>query len=1189
MLMFLLLACLWTPLFSLGFELGAKLKSDLTAPKVRIVLGLDGAVRYKHLDNLKSELQSLQQQWGNFTEHTDQKAAEIKQQIEDLNQTGKQSPALTRMISGLHKLEALTVEIKDTKIKTIELLQQHIDFWSSLISESSPQNGSYEEKSLYSFADFQNITKKNISIQEQIHQVLSKKDEVVQEINRQESVVATKEKEFSTIEQIIEDKKRQTDMKKDDISMLDLDKEFIQKERDLALLRLSFYQKQLDFLSSKESILQDKLQELSEEATIVRNRLYVEGSEVQQYERKHIEQKKSSEQKHAELVKLRQEVAQKKIAAQDDFDRLKHRFKISLGTMQQFLDFDRDVQTISDRFALYSVGHALSSMVKLDGQLQNIKIMLLVQDAQDRQTYIALQAIKLLYEIVHGHSKDSETFEKERADYKKMKSVLQQEMKQHKEFIATLHKMLKDTQHALEYLKQQQEVLRSGNHVMYSSTQKKWTDSLMLLEQIIQDLQQEQEIILHINDHYESLLRIDEQTLELIITLLQEFDMIGVWHRSMSAVTWDGIKNIVPNLTLFLKDVYIIITTYISQLTIQKIAYGFAGFGFGGMLALFLMMFGLFLAYLFLQALLPSFYRSLISDQHDDTDPLYRWRHLFAIVIGFGGDVFKPLYVWCLCLMYEFLYDVPVALVIVFYIYSITFWIYASRRLLVHILTLNRKFDYFLLSKRLIDRFSLVYSFFSIATILILIMRRMFIVVMAHQQTELPNILLRVYHVVIFISIIFSLDKDEIMQWLPKKSVFWQRFAQLFNNHYYLFLLSVFSVLIMSDPYLGGYGSLLWYVFWNLFLTIIIGVVLFLVYNIIKQYTAILFFEEDGVGVQSERFEHAKTWYVITIVMSMLMSMMVGIIVCSYVWGYGFTYVTLRKIVLHEIFKIESINSAGKIIPESFKVINLLYIIFMTMCGIIAAYLFRRVVLQRLFDIQYVDPGIQNTIIIISRYVIITFAIMIACVQSKLGSLVTGASYVALVVVGWSFKDLFTDFVAYFFILVQRPVKLGDYVKIDSETMGVVRRVGPRAVILRRKNAVNIIVPNSTILKSSLYNWNYTRSYIGLEDIVFTVPFGTDIKLVRKLCFKALDEDSDVLKVPQPFVRLQDFDDKGYVFLVRGFLSSGNTLRQWDIASNVRFALVEKLQEAGITIAGPSIRIVLKDGLHTLDQSQTRL
>ena len=35
------------------------------------------------------------------------------------------------------------------------------------------------------------------------------------------------------------------------------------------------------------------------------------------------------------------------------------------------------------------------------------------------------------------------------------------------------------------------------------------------------------------------------------------------------------------------------------------------------------------------------------------------------------------------------------------------------------------------------------------------------------------------------------------------------------------------------------------------------------------------------------------------------------------------------------------------------------------------AYLFRKYVLQKIFDIQYVDPGVQDTVITISRYVII--------------------------------------------------------------------------------------------------------------------------------------------------------------------------------------------------------------------------
>jgi len=1176
----IVMACSIQVVPAVDIGIGAKLKNEIATPKVRIVLGLDAAARYKYLENLKTELAILQQQWGQSHDYISQKIVDIKKQIEDLKSISirKTSNLTIRKNNTLHKLETILIEIQDTRAKILELLQQHIEFGSQQIAENVQENNLIEEKSLYTFFDFQNITKKMFGFEDQVRQLLLKKDELFTEISRQESILATKEKDFGSIEQIIEEKKHQPDMNKDDISLLDLEKEVIAKERELASLRLSLYQKQQELLSSKEIVLQEHLHTLSEQADVIRNRLYIDSAEVQQYERKNIEQKKQSELKRAELIKLRQDMASKKLESQDELDRLRHRFKLSVTNMQQFIDLDRDVHTVSDRFALYSVTYALNMVLVYDRTLQKIKTELLMQDAQERQTLVSAQAVQLLYDIVQGHSKDSETFEKERTEYKNLKQMLMLDVNHHKEMIVSLHGLLKDAQKSIEYLTRQQEQLGSNSHLTSTAQSKKWADSLMMLAHIIKDMEQQYEIMLQMNELYEHLLRADEEAIESVSTILHEFDMIGVWHRSMSAVTWDGIKNIIPNIGIFLKDVYIIITTYVAQLTMQKVAYAFAGFGFGGMLAFFLMLFGIFIFYLFLQALLPTLYRSLTREDYDDTDPLYRWRHLFAILIGFGGDVFKPLFIWFLCFVYESLYDVPVALLIMFYIYSIVFWIYASRRLLLITLTINRRFDYFLLSKRLIDKFSLVYSFFSIATIIILILRKMFIVVMAHQVTELPNILLRVYHVVIFISIVFSLDKDEIIQLLPKKSAIAQRIVDMFERYYYLFLLGLFSLLIMCDPYLGGYGSLLWHIFWNLFLTISICATMFLLYTIAKQYSTVLFFQEpDSVGVASERFDYAKTWYAIYVITSMLLCLIVTVVLCSHVWSYGFTYGTVRKIALHELFKIESVNSAGKIIPESFKVINLLYIIFVSLLGVVFAYLFKKVVLQKLFDIQYVDPGIQNTVIIISRYVIIIFAIMLACVQSKLGSLVTYTSYVGLVVFGWSFKDLFTDFVAYFFILVQRPVKLGDYVKIDSDTMGVVRKVGPRAVILRRQNTVNIVVPNSTILKASLYNWNYTRSYIGLEEILFSVPFGTDIQLVKKMCLEVIDEDPDVLKVPQPFVRLQDFGDKGYVFMIRGFLSSGNTLRQWEIASNIRFALVDKLTKAGIAIAGPSMKIFIKN------------
>ncbi|MGA9530450.1 MAG: hypothetical protein WBQ73_01000, partial [Candidatus Babeliales bacterium] len=69
---------------------------------------------------------------------------------------------------------------------------------------------------------------------------------------------------------------------------------------------------------------------------------------------------------------------------------------------------------------------------------------------------------------------------------------------------------------------------------------------------------------------------------------------------------------------------------------------------------------------------------------------------------------------------------------------------------------------------------------------------------------------------------------------------------------------------------------------------------------------------------------------------------------------------------------------------------------------------------------------------------------------------------------------------------------------------------------------------------------------------------------------KVLDDNNYILKSPKPIVRLDSFSEYGYVFLVRGFLSSNYTLDSWDIASDVRISIVQMLNERGMRLAVPT-------------------
>lgn len=358
--------------------------------------------------------------------------------------------------------------------------------------------------------------------------------------------------------------------------------------------------------------------------------------------------------------------------------------------------------------------------------------------------------------------------------------------------------------------------------------------------------------------------------------------------------------------------------------------------------------------------------------------------------------------------------------------------------------------------------------------------------VMVYQQSEFPTILLRLYHVVIFISIILSVDKEELLQMLPQKGFIAQKILTFVNKYYVIILAIGLGVLIISDPYLGGYGALVWHIIINCCLTVAGVYTLFFLHKMLKQYSTVIFFKEnDEYESVIERFDYAKTWYAMYVIALFGAYALAILFTCSKIWGYGITYEQMMKFLHYGIFKIFVVSANGVAVENYLTIGSVIKIILTSLSGFLLSHVFNRSILKRIFEIQYVDPGVQNTVTTISRYFIIFFMIMVAFARADLGHVVTYVLGIGLLTFGWSFKDLFTDVVAYFFILVQRPIKLGDYVQLDETIMGVVRRISPRAVILRRKNAVTIVVPNSQILKTALYNWNYTRSFLGFDDILF--------------------------------------------------------------------------------------------------------
>lgn len=1140
-----------------------------TPVQIKFFTGNDIAHKQKMLEALKIEYKTYLEKLKQIIESLDKQMYSLKKDIDYAKQTGNNEFS-ARKLTILNKKYQILPDIREVRQQIAENIKQHIEFLDKYFQFTDSAEH-IEEKTLYTFSDLQKLTRQITLEKENLERLSTKKENEESVISRAEAIISTKDKEIKTVVETLDLLKKSAGDVKSQLIILDLEKETLQFERELALLRLEEHVKSVEFIDSQMFVTTQKINHLQDDLTIVRNRMKVDKQDLLQYQQENNDLKKEVQLRKAEFLRKRTDLTSQKAHMQDELDKLAERYKVSISNVTKIEDWEISADSVSEEFAAYSISSTQNKITVLEQKIDEVRVGLLMQDAKLAHAQILEDVVKSLYAITQGKLSDIDQLEKERSHFKDVKNSIENMIKMYQDRTVELHSFMKSQYKKIANIKKCQERFKTYNSDDIAENQRKYSEGLKILSLSLKLIEDQGDASLKLSEQYTALIEQKEETLVLANFMLQELDLISVWHRSNRAVTWDGIKQIVPNLIMFTQNAYGLIVDYIVNLHLIKDAYEFVTQS--TVLLFIYILFAIFVYIIFLsvQAILPVLF-DLFMMVTQDMQGLFLLSRIFAVICGFLEKWLISIFLWTLIFICLSFYQFSMAFTLIFYSSSIIFLTYLSRRFLFYLLKFNRSMKFILLGQSFEERFSWIFSFFSASTIFILFFRKMFMLVMMYQQSEFPIILLRLYHIVIFISVVFSIEKEELLHIIPTSNIYFQSISQFIDSYYYVLSLFCILVLILSDPYLGGYGHLMWFVVLNVTMSVFLCAIMYVLHNATKSISLWIFFKEYGEFGLKERFEYAKTWYAVFVVLLFFVSSAISLLFIAEIWGYPLAFDQIERFLNYSLISWQSVGSK----MDHLRVIGVLRLIGSLFFGILLAVAFRRYVLQRVFDIQYVDPGVQDTIMTISRYVIIIGTICIGFAREGLGSLIFSFLAIGLVAFGWTFKDFFADVVAYFFILVQRRIKVGDYIKIDTELMGVVKKISPQAVILRRKNAVTIVVPNSIILKTPLCNWNYTRGYIAFDDIVFSVPFNTDPSEVKKILQQTLLSNPDVLKVPEPIVRLDDFSDKGYTFMIRGFISSGNTLNQWTIASDVRILIVTALRKHNIQIAEPVIRVAVK-------------
>ena len=226
---------------------------------------------------------------------------------------------------------------------------------------------------------------------------------------------------------------------------------------------------------------------------------------------------------------------------------------------------------------------------------------------------------------------------------------------------------------------------------------------------------------------------------------------------------------------------------------------------------------------------------------------------------------------------------------------------------------------------------------------------------------------------------------------------------------------------------------------------------------------------------------------------------------------------------------------------------------------------------ERYFPHTSLEPGMRSSIVTLLGY--LGGVLVIAVALAGLGISVERIAWVASALsvgIGFGLQAIVQNFISGLILLAERPVKVGDWVKL-GDTEGDVRRVNVRATEIQLGDRSTVIVPNSEFITKSVRNMTTTNAP-GRVLLHLPAPLDTDARRMRELILQAFREHEGMLETPAPSVTLDGIQNGTLIFVAVGYVA--NPRNAGGVKSDVLFAILEHLKQAGLRLSPPATTAV---------------
>ena len=230
---------------------------------------------------------------------------------------------------------------------------------------------------------------------------------------------------------------------------------------------------------------------------------------------------------------------------------------------------------------------------------------------------------------------------------------------------------------------------------------------------------------------------------------------------------------------------------------------------------------------------------------------------------------------------------------------------------------------------------------------------------------------------------------------------------------------------------------------------------------------------------------------------------------------------------------------------------------------------------SRLMAADRMDANLREVMARLAKAVLTVVALL--CSLSLVGIDVTALSVFSgafAVGLGFGLQKIASNYVSGFIILLDRSIRLGNLVAVDTATSGTVSQITTRYTVLKTLTGTEVIIPNEYLVSNIVRNLSFSDTRIRVA-VTIQVAYRTDLEQAMQIMVEAARRQERVLTDPAPSVLLTDFAESG-INLELGFWVADPEAGTGGVRSDINMAIWKSFRESGIEIPYPQreVRVI---------------